>query len=276
MARKYNYIFSHDKPQRGAGYRGAVYVPETDTTYKSTAEAAKALGVDPSNISKVLKGKRKTAGGYHFEKTTAEEDQRRKLLKQIREQIRKANNIIKEARVRKRENFVQEVAELDDFGADVIGSTQDNLIDDAADTLDEMDMDELKQLENKLNEKIKAAEKGIQKADERLQEYADVFGVSSAEMEKYEPMIPEINRTIDRAHDNGCGSDVFEYIRDQIQNNVDPAALQDLLDKINDYFDGRSEYKNIYAVFGSWQYREFSGKSWEDVMEEMYGKGWNR
>lgn len=270
MAR-YNYIFSTSVPS-GDKYKGAVYVPETGQTFRNTAEAARALGVDASNISKVLKGKRKTAGGYHFEK----DSKRKQILRQIKEEIKKANNILKEARVRKRENFVQEVAELDDFGTDYIGETQDNLIDDAADTLDEMDEDELKQLLNKLKDKIAAAEKGLEKADERLQEYADLFGVSSAEMEKYEPMIPEINRTIDRAHDNGCGSDVFEFIRDQIQNNVDPAALRQLLDDINGYFDGRSEYKNIYAVLGAWQFREWSGKSWEEIMEEMYGKGWQR
>lgn len=275
MAR-YNYIFSHDRPQRGGQYRGMIYVPETGETYRNISEASKALGVDASNISKVIKGSRRTAGGYHFEKTNEEDYKRRKILKQIREEIRKANNIIKEARVRKRENFVQEVAELDDFGTDYIGSTQDNLIDDSSETLDDMDFDELEQLSKKLEEKINAAEKGLEKADERLQEYADLFGVSSAEMEKYEPMIPEINRTIDRAHDNGCGSDVFEFIRDQIQNNVDPTALQQLLDDINGYFDGRSEYKNIYAVLGAWQFREWSGKSWEEIMEEMYGKGWQR
>lgn len=272
MAR-YNYIFSHDKPQRGNAYRGAVYVPETDTTYKNTAEAARALGVDQSNISKVLRGNRKTAGGYHFEKTTAEEDEKRRLRKQIKEEIRKANKIIKEARERKRENFIDEITELDDFGADVIGSTGDNLIDDTSEVLDDMDKDELNKLLDKLKDKIEKAEKAIKKADDRLQEYADVFGVSSSEMEKYEPMIPEINRTIDRAHDNDCGSDVFDFIKEQIQREVDPDALQDLLDKINNYFDNPEPGKTIYSVLGEWTFQKWQGKSWEDVENERFEKG---
>lgn len=43
-----------------------VYVPQVDKIYNSIADAAKALQVDAGNISKVLKGKRKTAGGFSF------------------------------------------------------------------------------------------------------------------------------------------------------------------------------------------------------------------
>lgn len=267
MAR-YNYIFSHDRPQRGGQYRGMIYVPETGETYRNISEASKALGVDASNISKVIKGSRRTAGGYHFEKTTEEEDKRRKILKQVREEIRRANDVIKEAREAQRENFVQEVAELDDFGTDTIGSTQDNLIDDAAETLDNMDIEDLEQLRDKLKEKIEKAIEGLKKADERLQEYADVFGVTPDQMAKYEPMIPEINNTIDRAHDNGCGSDVFFFIRDQIQNDVDPDALRELLDKINGFFDNPRSGEDIWTILNAWEFRKYNGKSWEDTKNQ--------
>ena len=273
MAR-YNYIFSTSRPS-GDKYKGMVYVPETGQTYRNTAEAARALGVDASNISKVLKGKRKTAGGYHFEKTTEADAKRRKFLQDVKNSIKEANDIIKKARKDQRENFVDEVADLDDFGGDVIGSTQDNLIDDSSETLDDMDADELEQLEKKLREKIDAAEKGLDKANDRLQEYADLFGISSPEMAKYEPLIPDINRTLDRARDkNGLGSDVYEFIRDQIQNNVDPDALRDLLDKINNYLDNPERGKSLYDVLDAWQYREYRGQSWEDIMNDKTGRGW--
>lgn len=274
MAR-YNYIFSNDRPQHGGQYRGMIYVPETGETYRNISEASKALGVDASNISKVIKGSRRTAGGYHFEKTTEEDNKRRKILKQVREEIRKANNIIKKARKDQRENFVDEVADLDDFGGDVIGSTQDNLIDDSSETLEDMESDELEQLDKKLKENIEAAEKGLEKANDRLQEYADLFGISSPEMAKYEPLIPDINRTLDRARDkNGLGSDVYEFIRDQIQNNVDPDELRDLLDKINNYLDNPERGKSLYDILDAWQYREYKGQSWEDIMNEKNGRGW--
>lgn len=43
-----------------------IFIPGTNQQFASAAEAAKALGIDAGNISKVLKGKRKTAGGYSF------------------------------------------------------------------------------------------------------------------------------------------------------------------------------------------------------------------
>lgn len=265
MAR-YNYIFSHDKPS-GKPYRGGIYVPETGETYGSISEASRALGVDSSNISKVLRGTRKTAGGYHFEKTDAKPDPRQKLRKQIREEVRKANKIIKDAREQGRENFVDEVTELDDFGADMLGQTGDNLIDENSTVIDDMDEEELQQLLDKLREHVQKAQEGIKHADERLQEYADLFGVSTNEMAQYEQMIPEINRTIDRAKGNGEGSDVFYKLQELIQQGVSPEALQSLLDKINAYFDNPPRGGRLVDVLDEWEYQQYGGASWEDTKD---------
>lgn len=43
-----------------------ILVTQTGIIYPSINAAAKALGVDPSNIGKALSGKRKSAGGYNF------------------------------------------------------------------------------------------------------------------------------------------------------------------------------------------------------------------
>jgi len=40
---------------------------ELNTIYPSASEAAKCLNLDPSSISKVCRGERKKAGGYHWE-----------------------------------------------------------------------------------------------------------------------------------------------------------------------------------------------------------------
>ena len=44
----------------------AVICVETGTLYSSATEVEEAIGVSHSNISKVLRGIRKTAGGYHW------------------------------------------------------------------------------------------------------------------------------------------------------------------------------------------------------------------
>lgn len=43
-----------------------VYCFETDTTYESTSEAARQLGLEKANLRATLKGKHKHCGGYHF------------------------------------------------------------------------------------------------------------------------------------------------------------------------------------------------------------------
>lgn len=43
-----------------------IFVPQTGTIYPSLSAAASALGVDASNIGKVIRGSRKSAGGYNF------------------------------------------------------------------------------------------------------------------------------------------------------------------------------------------------------------------
>ena len=43
-----------------------VYCLETDTVYNSLAEVSKIFKIDKTYISKVCKGKYKSAKGYHF------------------------------------------------------------------------------------------------------------------------------------------------------------------------------------------------------------------
>lgn len=43
-----------------------IFIPGTAMQFDSASAAAKALGIDPSGIYRVLSGKRKTAGGYTF------------------------------------------------------------------------------------------------------------------------------------------------------------------------------------------------------------------
>lgn len=46
--------------------KSQIYVPQTGIIYPSASAAAQALGVDASNIGKVLRGTRIQAGGYNF------------------------------------------------------------------------------------------------------------------------------------------------------------------------------------------------------------------
>lgn len=52
--------------QTNAGHNKKVLCIETGETFDSVKAAAESLGVDPSNISGVIKGRYKTCKGYHF------------------------------------------------------------------------------------------------------------------------------------------------------------------------------------------------------------------
>lgn len=297
MARRYNYIFSHDDPRRrrgsdrrqkkrygqGSGRDGiGVYVPETDTTYSNIAEAARDLGIDASNISKVLAGRRRTAGGYHFERvrSSAEEpdldygdiggaaepapDKKDKL----RDLIPKANKIIEDARQRKRYGFLEDVQELFDLLDSVLGSTGDNLIDVYSDALDNLTDEELDQLFARADSLLAKALEDLKKADDRLQGYADAFGVSSAEMEQYESLIPEINATLARAHGNEDASNLWYAIRDAIQAGVDPEDLRYLLKKANDFFDNPGRGDSLRDIIREWEDSVYHSASFDDFYDD--------
>lgn len=297
MARRYNYIFSHDDPRRRRGSdrrqkkryeqgsgrdRIGVYVPETDTTYSSIAEAARDLGIDASNISKVLAGRRRTAGGYHFERVSssaeepdldygdiggaAEPDPDKK--DKLRDLIRKANKIIEDARQRKRYGFLEDVQELFDLLDSVLGSTGDNLIDVYSDALDNLTDEELDQLFARADSLLAKALEDLKKADDRLQGYADAFGVSSAEMEQYESLIPEINATLSRAHGNDQATNLWTAVRDAIQSGVDPEDLRELLNKVNAFFDNPGRGDSLKDIIHEWELSVYHGKNFEDMDNE--------
>lgn len=306
MAKRYNYIFSHNDPRRrrGSGRRKTkrdkagrqqfyypersrnsieVFVPELNRTYSSIADAAYDLGIDASNISKVLAGRRRTAGGYHFERVTSSyeiddvgdiggseipNDERINKVEMLRNVIRRANQIIEDARKRKRYGFLEDVQELFDLLDSVLGSTGDNLIDVYSKVLDNMTDEELDQLYDRAQDLISKANEDLKKADDRLQGYADAFGVSSAEMEQYEDLIPEINATLARAHGNDDASNLWYAIRDAIQAGVDPEDLRDLLKKANDFFDNPGRGDSLRDIIREWEDSVYHGKNFEDMDNE--------
>ena len=256
---------------------GRVFVPELGATFADINQAAESLDISVQRIAKVLTGQNKTAGGYHFKpgrKMPAAEDPRDKLRAKIKQQIKEANDLIKRVRAQKRQGFCDAINDLEDFGRDVIGSTGDNLIDETSDVLDDMDESELNSLTDKLDKMLGKAREDAEKAEQRLQEYADMFGISSAEMEKYEHLIPEINQTIDRAKAMGVGSDVLEVIKDLMQHGIKPEALKSFLDKCNSFFNNPTRGANIYDILGKWAAEASGGASWEDFEAETFDTPW--
>ena len=60
-------LSEESKKKIGKGNGKPVYCIELDKIFESTCEASRELGISQSSISLVCRGKRKTAGGYHWE-----------------------------------------------------------------------------------------------------------------------------------------------------------------------------------------------------------------
>lgn len=63
---KYNCNYGTRNKKLSEINKKTIYCIELDTEFDSITEASEKIGCDRSNISKCLKGKRKTAGGYHW------------------------------------------------------------------------------------------------------------------------------------------------------------------------------------------------------------------
>lgn len=86
----------------------AILVVETGMIYPSLSAAARATGVDPSNAGKVLRGKRKSAGGYSFA-SVAETVTQREITKIAKSREAKLSTKQKERRQASRQKSQQRV-----------------------------------------------------------------------------------------------------------------------------------------------------------------------
>lgn len=88
----------------------AIMIADTGNIYPSIAAAAKAVGVDPSNARKAVRGQRKSAGGYIFVEVAAAP-----LQKEITKLVKKATESLtskqRQRREQQRQRSMQRVQE---------------------------------------------------------------------------------------------------------------------------------------------------------------------
>lgn len=88
----------------------AILIADTGNIYPSISAAAKAVGVDPSNARKAVRGQRKSAGGYTFVEVAAAPLQKEitKLAKKVAESLTPKQ---KQRRAQQRQRSMQRVQE---------------------------------------------------------------------------------------------------------------------------------------------------------------------
>lgn len=264
---------------------------DTGQVYSSAAKAAQAVGVDPSNVLKVLKGGRQSAGGYRFvyaDNLTGEqlqaaaasrlqaiperlqERQKRQrqsrsreyteARKQARQKLLQANKTITEA---KKAGLYSGSPEMVDLAAlvDEIGNTKTGLIDASIENLDQYDVDELQRIFYRTDELLQRVEVAIEERKGQRESLAFEFGLSTGnEWKKYEPMQKEIFNILKRAGDDNRkrGSDpVFSVIQEAIEKHVPVKALRKLIKRLDRYFSEQKPDEDLDAITKAWYKKTF-------------------
>ena len=264
---------------------------DTGQVYSSAAKAAQAVGVDPSNVLKVLKGGRQSAGGYRFvyaDNLTGEQlqaaaasrlqaipqrlqDRQKRqrqsrsreyteARKQARQKLLQANKTITEA---KKAGLYSGSPEMVDLAAlvDEIGNTKTGLIDASIENLDQYDVDELQRIFYRTDELLQRVEVAIEERKGQRESLAFEFGLSTGnEWKKYEPMQKEIFNILKRAGDDNRkrGSDpVFSVIQEAIEKHVPVKALRKLIKRLDRYFSEQKPDEYLDAIMKDWYKKTF-------------------
>lgn len=214
-----------------------IYVPELRRSFATIAAAARATGADASNVGKVLKGQRRTAGGLHFEMRWAREEGRGEALRALFEQIDRANEMLVTAKERKKFGFSKELQDLDRMRDD-IGSTKKGFFTKSAKAFASWSVEDLQHDTQKLMQGIRTAEKALRKLDDEIRDLADMLGLSFREALQYEMIVPEFYRMLDLAgKDQRIGTNEMLEVEIEITNaGATEEQVQRLFGKLNRFF----------------------------------------
>ena len=269
-----------------------IFVVETNRMYDSLAEAARALGVDPSNARKAALGKRPSVGGYHLaavtnavEITAARERVEALPADREREKIERARNrklveavhdimidVNKRARNAKREKVEDPILQRLLEHADYYGSNKTGGYQTSRQHLRQLSTEELENFVE-LTEKTKREYADYlynpESASRNLASIATQFGTNEEQMKKYWHIIPAIFEMFRQANvAEWKYSDIAAEIYDAVQSDADPDDLRDYVIDLTNYYKGNRK-EDLDAILEKWSTtRSTWSADWEEVEDE--------
>lgn len=239
--------------------------------YFSVQEAAKALGVDPSNLRKVLKGERKSAGGWVFSwveelpttkygremrKSVKERNYHKELVEQVQTELRAINKRYREAR---KEKVLDRdpVLKLLMSHTDYFGATKTGLYDFSTKNLNKFTSEELSNLLRVLSSEKRKYIAIAEKKRKNLtpEQIAAIFGTSEKVAKEYEDLIPAI---FDLMHlvtedKNFRYSDIKDTVFEWIQEDKGREQFEEYLAQLYDAYSGNEieDFVNILELMGA-------------------------
>lgn len=230
--------------------------------YSTQAEAAKALQLDSSNISKVVRGVRKSVDGWHFEKTTErpttkagrrsvkerkEASARKRLLSTVHDRLKELNVTYRNA---KKENLIGSDPVLQNMMkyTDYFGATKTGGYDISSKNLRQYSDEELRNLLTLLSKEegkySKYYDQGQSSNKDPLGHVAAVLGISVNQAKQYADFLPEFFDLLHLAKMDEFFryNDVKTALFSLIQEDVDPEEVDDYMSEILQlFFESRDE-----------------------------------
>lgn len=246
--------------------------------FATIAEAAEALNVDSSNIGKVLRGKRKAAGGYSFQRTEERPTTRagRKTVREKRERserkqlLQSVHDRLKELNVRYRNAKKEGVLVSDPVlskmmsYSDYFGTTKTGGYNISAGNLRQYSTAELENLIKML----KRDERGYVRLAERDEDIknaaaiAATFGIPIKQVNEYESVLPALFDLLHLAKIENFFrySEVQVTLYQAMQAGASPEELQDFINQVNSAYLGNdtASLENIIYQMSLYEDDEFT------------------
>lgn len=279
--------------------KSAIYVPQTNMIYPSISSAAAALGVDPSNIGKVLRGKRKSVGGYNFNRVTvdvspstlqfikeateqslsdkqkkrqakrraetkakkaARDKQRGQAARQLQKTLQEANKLIEQYKDRKLDAVSTVIPELENLKA-VVGKTKAGTFNAGFKNLARFNQKQLEALQQAVSKQLnRKGFKNLDEAERKKQALAYQIGIQPEEVDKYNDALTTLWQILDLQQSvQGKGYDTSIY--DNALLSVSGRVDPEDLQRILD------EILNIYQKMDDGTYEMDYGEDQQEYFE---------
>lgn len=274
-----------------------IIVLETGNIYDSIAAAARAVGVDKANAGNVVRGKRASAGGYHFARfeqnadierartrvqeelrekqrqkvlTKAERKSRAALIDSVHDLLvdtnRRARNARKEGIYNTDPVLQRMMSHTDYFGANKTGGYLTS-----KQHLRSFSNEELQNLASMIeNEKGEYAKNVYDRMSRHrnIATYALQFGITVNEAEKYFKLYPILfelfniskQNTEYRSSDPTIVSEIYE----SMQSGEDPDELLDFILDLKNFYTG-STTEDLDAIISSHAKQRDEWNEWEEL-----------
>lgn len=233
-----------------------IYVPQLDRVFNSISEAAADLGINAANISKVLSGRRKSAGGFNFlsatnasGRTRSRQSLRREGLRLMpdplaaeRDELRRAiQSVNKQAKRLSQKGFGAFSAAMQDLLAlgDVFGRTKAGYLAGSETLLRQLNEAEINKYLQAIEERKKRRSYTIGGAMAEAERLAGAWGTTSSRVAELSDSLPLIFAMLHSSIPEKGGSDTIVNAMMEIYNDPekDDQDMIEALSGLTDYYD---------------------------------------